>query len=59
MILHALKEYYVRKADDPESTIAPIGFEYKEIPFILALDSSGKLVNIEDTRHTHKKKFEF
>ena len=41
MILQALKEYYDRKAKpvgksgpaDPESGIAPLGWEWKRIPF--------------------------
>ena len=30
MILQALKEYYDRKADDPDSGIAPEGFEKRK-----------------------------
>lgn len=56
MILQALNSYYERKASDPDSGIAPEGFEYKEIPFILVLDSQGHLVNIEDTREVINKK---
>ena len=50
MILQALKEYYDRKAADPDSDIAPEGWEQKEIPFIIVLNSDGTLVGIEDTR---------
>lgn len=50
MILQALKDYYDRKAADPESGIAPEGWEWKEIPFIAVIDLSGNLVQIEDTR---------
>ncbi len=50
MILQALKDYYDRKAADPEGGIAPEGFEYKEIPFVVVLDRAGQLVQIEDTR---------
>lgn len=56
MILQALKEYYDRKAADPESNIAPEGWEKKEIPFIIVLDSSGSLICIEDTREGEGKK---
>lgn len=56
MILQALNQYYERKAVDPESGIAPEGFEYKEIPFVLVLDTDGGLVNVEDTRQTINKK---
>lgn len=56
MILQALNDYYERKAADPEGALAPEGFEYKEIPFVLVLDESGALVNIEDTRQMANKK---
>jgi CRISPR-associated protein Csd1 len=56
MILQALKEYYDRKAADPESDIAPEGWEWKEIPFIVVLDEKGDLVQIEDTREGEGKK---
>jgi CRISPR-associated protein Csd1 len=50
MILQALKDYYDRKAADPDGGIAPEGWERKEIPFVLVLDEKGKLIQIEDTR---------
>jgi CRISPR-associated protein Csd1 len=50
MILQALKEYYDRKAADPDSDIAPEGWEWKEIPFVVVLDKNGSLIQIEDTR---------
>lgn len=50
MILQALKEYYDRKASDPESNIPLPGWEWKEIPFIFVLDEIGNLIQIEDTR---------
>ncbi len=56
MILQALKEYYDRKAADPESDIAPEGWEKKEIPFIVVLDHDGALALIEDTREGEGKK---
>lgn len=56
MILQALKEYYDRKAADPESDIAPKGWERKEIPFIVVLDTNGRLIQIEDTREGDGKK---
>lgn len=49
MILHALKEYYDRKAEDPDSDMAPPGFEWKEIPFVVVLDLHGSPVSIEQT----------
>ena len=56
MILQALKEYYERKTVEPASGIAPEGWELKEIPFILVLDSNGNLVQIEDTQEGEGKK---
>ena len=56
MILQALKEYYDRKAADPESGIAPEGWEKKEIPFIIVIDKEENLVQIEDTREGEGKK---
>jgi len=50
VILQALKEYYDRKAADPDSDIASEGWEFKEIPFIVVLDSDGSFISIEDTR---------
>ena len=50
MILQALKEYYDRKAAEPNSGIASYGWERKEIPFIIVLDREGNLMQIEDTR---------
>ena len=50
MILQALKEYYDRKAADPDSGIAPLGWEWKEIPFVFVLNEDGTLSHIEDTR---------
>lgn len=50
MILQALKEYYDRKAADPDSGIAPEGFEKKEIPFIVVIKPDGAFVNLTSTR---------
>ena len=36
MILQALREYYDRKAADPEAGIAPLGWELKEIPYLVS-----------------------
>lgn len=49
MILQALKEYYDRKAADPDSAMAPPGFEWKEIPFVLVLDREGNPVTLNAT----------
>lgn len=51
MILQALYDYYQLKAADPESNIAPAGFERKDIPFIIVIDSQGNFINLEDTRY--------
>ena len=49
MILQALKEYYDRKAADPDAQMAPPGFEWKEIPFVLVLDGDGNPVSLNCT----------
>jgi CRISPR-associated protein Csd1 len=50
MILQALHKYYQRKASDPNSTIAPQGWEWKEIPYIISINSKGRFVAINDMR---------
>lgn len=50
MILQSLYDYYQRKASDPNSNIAPPGWEWKEIPYIIVIDSKGKFVAIDDMR---------
>lgn len=54
MILHALTQYYRRKATF--GNIAPEGFEYKEIPFVIVIDKQGKFIAFEDTRELQNKK---
>jgi CRISPR-associated protein Csd1 len=49
MILQALKEYYDRKAVDPAAEMAPLGFEWKQIPFIIDLKADGSPVSLECT----------
>lgn len=56
MILQALKEYYDRKVADPESKMAPPGFEWKDIPFIIVLKPDGTPVSIEATHEGTGKK---
>lgn len=56
MILQALKEYYDRKAEEPDSGIAPLGWERKEIPFLIVLNKDGSLVRVEDTQELVNKK---
>ncbi len=50
MILQTLAQYYDRKSSDPNAGLATMGFEAKEIPFILEINSQGELIQIEDTR---------
>ncbi|HQL86822.1 MAG: type I-C CRISPR-associated protein Cas8c/Csd1 [Lentisphaerae bacterium] len=50
MILQALKEYYDRKAADPDGDIAPLGWEKKELPFLVVIDMEGVFLRFEDTR---------
>lgn len=56
MILQALKSYYDRKAADPDSDIAPSGWEKKEIRFVVTLDTEGNPVLLEDTEFIVNKK---
>ena len=49
MILKALCDYYERKTGDPDVHMAPSGFEWKEIPFVIEIDVQGNPVQIEDT----------
>lgn len=58
MILQALADYYRRKQADPDPSqrLPAYGFEEKEIPFILEIDSEGRLVQILDTRSGEGKK---
>lgn len=54
MILQALKEYYDRKAADPDSGIAPFGWQWKAIPFVVMITSDGRFVSLNDTRDGNK-----
>ena len=56
MILQALYDYYQRKAADPDSGIAPEGFETKELPFLVVIGGNGKFKAIDDTREGEGKK---
>lgn len=47
MILQALNEYYDRKAKDQNSGIAPNGWEWRAIHYIIDLDPNGTPVGIE------------
>ncbi|MCF7989163.1 MAG: type I-C CRISPR-associated protein Cas8c/Csd1 [Thiohalocapsa sp.] len=58
MILQALHSYYERKQaePDPRDRLPSLGFEEKEIPFILEIDADGHLICISDTRSGEGKK---
>lgn len=48
MILHALNRYYQRKCADPDPAqrLPAFGFEQKEIPFLLEINTRGELVPV-------------
>ncbi len=56
MILQALKEYYDRKAGDSDSQIAPPGFEWKEIQYVITLGPDGIPVSLNQTYEGEGKK---
>ncbi len=56
MILQALSEYYQRKSLDPQTALAPIGFEEKPIPFLVVINGAGSFLQFEDTRELRGKK---
>ena len=41
MILQSLYDYYQRKPN-----LAPQGYEWKEIPFIIVIDKDGDFINL-------------
>ena len=43
MILKALADYYERMQNDPDTDIAPPGFEKKAIPFLIVINTQGHL----------------
>lgn len=56
MILKALADYYKRLRDDPNTDIAPPGFERKPIDFLIVLNEDGSLENLRDIREGAGKK---
>lgn len=56
MMLNALNDYYQRKSADPDAHMAPEGFEWKEIAFLIVLDQEGRFIQFEDTREGEVKK---
>jgi CRISPR-associated protein Csd1 len=55
MILQELVRYYERQAANPDSQIAPIGLEWKEISFAIVIDHAGNFQDLEDLRTGDKK----
>lgn len=50
MILRALHELYGRLEADPDYDVAPPGKSYQKVTFIVVLEPSGALVDIQDAR---------
>lgn len=47
MILQALKGYYDRKAQDPNSALAPEGWIAKGIDYVIVLETNGQIFGVE------------
>ena len=56
MILQALKEYYDRKAADPESGIAPEGWISGGLDFLIEIGKDGSYLGIESLQEFEGKK---
>lgn len=56
MILQALCNYYKRMANDPDGEIAPLGWEKKDLPFLITITRNADFVKIADTREAEGKK---
>jgi CRISPR-associated protein Csd1 len=56
MILQALKDFYDRKAADPESGIAPQGWIQGGIDFLIELDIDGEYLGIQSLQEQDGKK---
>lgn len=54
MILQSLASYYLRESARKGSRIAPVGFEKKEIKFVIEIDEDGNFVGLTDTRAGEK-----
>jgi CRISPR-associated protein Csd1 len=54
VIIQALCDYYERKMIDPDSGMAPLGLEQKEIKFVIEIDEEGKFLNLKDMREGEK-----
>lgn len=56
MILQALTEYYERKREADPDAFPELGFERKEISFLIVLSEEGRFLNLEDTREGERRK---
>lgn len=58
MILQELVHYYDRKSVDPDPArrLPRLGWEDKEIPFVIELTPDGRVVQLKDRRELHGKK---
>ncbi len=56
MIIQALSDYYRRKSENDNDSVAPEGWEFKEIPFLIVIDSDGVFQTILDTREGEGRK---
>lgn len=50
MVLRELHDLYDRLASDPEYAVAPRGFSYQRVSFVIVLEPDGSLHAIEDAR---------
>jgi len=50
MILQSLKDYYDRKAADPQNPIPPFGYKRTSISFVIVLERDGTFVELSDER---------
>jgi len=57
MILQSLKDYYDRKAADPDENIAALGLEWKPLEFLVVIKQDGEFVMIEDLRERKGTRF--
>jgi CRISPR-associated protein Csd1 len=59
MILQSLVELYDRRvaASNPGDRPAPVGFEFKEIGFLVELDEDGGLIQLADVRRKEGKRW--
>lgn len=55
MILQALNQYYERKSGSGE--LAPPGYQWKEIQFLIVLSKGGRFLQLDDTRTPRGNKF--